>query len=70
MERNFPIDVKAASDMSIIFGAGAMGKSLFPQIETVYGAGKICFADSNPTLWGTSLFDKPIISPDDIPKME
>jgi len=57
-------------ETTIIFGAGGMGKQLFPKLETEYGAGKIIFADSNPALWGTTLFGKQIISPDTIPTME
>ena len=56
-------------ETSIIFGAGALGKFLYPQIETKFGAGQILFADSNPVLWGTSLFGKQIICPDEIPKI-
>jgi hypothetical protein len=56
-------------ETTIIFGAGSMGKTLYPYIENRYGAGIIYFADSNPFLWEKTLFDKQIISPDKILNM-
>jgi len=57
-------------ETTLIFGAGAMGKHLFPIINSEHGAGQVFFVDSNPFLWGTTLFDKEIISPNEIPSME
>ena len=54
---------------TIIFGAGGLGKTLFPQVEAAFSTGPIVFCDSNPALWGTSLFDKPIICPNEIREM-
>ena len=57
-------------ETTLIYGAGAMGKHLFPKIESEHGLGQIFFVDSNPALWGTTFFDKEIISPNSIPAME
>lgn len=55
---------------TIIYGAGATGKMLFPQIDAMYSAGQLFFADGNPNLWGGSLFGRQIINPEAIAQME
>jgi len=50
----------------IIFGAGSLGKSLYPEIEASCN-GEIIFADSNPALKDTRLFGKKVISPTMLP---
>jgi hypothetical protein len=49
----------------IIWGTGSCARFLYPKIEAIYG-GDIIFADNNPALKGDMLFDKHIISPDEI----
>lgn len=45
----------------IIFGCGIEGKRSFSQISSLFDVA--AFSDNNPSLWGTILFDVPVISP-------
>ena len=54
----------------IIFGAGGVGKSLYPQIRDIYGSERLLFSDNNPELWGTTLFSTTIINPNEISKLQ
>jgi len=57
-------------ETTIIYGAGSLGKTLFPKIKERFHGGKLFFADSNPNLWGTSILGTPIISPEEIQQLE
>lgn len=48
----------------ILFGAGAYGKQAFDDLKAKHEI--VCFVDNNPELWGTTLFDIPIISAEQI----
>lgn len=44
----------------ILFGAGTYGRQAFDNLNAKHEI--VCFVDNNPSLWGTTLFDIPIIS--------
>lgn len=48
----------------ILFGAGTGGRLVFEQLKAEHEI--VCFADNNPSLWGTTLFEVPIISAEQI----
>ncbi len=50
----------------ILFGAGAYGKQAFDNLKAKHEI--VCFVDNNPSLWGMTLFDVPIISAEHISK--
>lgn len=50
----------------ILFGAGFYGRQAFDNLKTNHEI--VCFADNNPSLWGTTLFDIPVISAEQLSK--
>lgn len=50
----------------ILFGSGAYGRQAFDNLKAKHEI--VCFVDNNPKLWGTTLFDIPIISAEQICK--
>lgn len=52
----------------ILFGAGAYGRRAFDNLKAEHEI--VCFVDNNPSFWGTTLFDVPIVSVDQIPKYQ
>jgi FkbM family methyltransferase len=48
----------------VIFGCGTLGKRAIDLLREI-GVNPLALCDSNPRLWGTKLYDLPILSPSD-----